>query len=65
MCPECGGGDVAINPYDFGICQETGYRDAGERFVCRGCGAAGDASELVSQENVLAPWQSCCQTPNF
>jgi len=25
---------------------ETGYRDAGERFRCRACGATGDAEDL-------------------
>jgi hypothetical protein len=52
MCPECGG-ELAITPYDFGVCRETGYHDAGERFVCRDCGAEGDASELSALE-VLA-----------
>jgi hypothetical protein len=46
MCPECGGGDLAINLYDFGTCRETGYHDAGERFVCLNCGETGDADDL-------------------
>jgi hypothetical protein len=47
MCPECGSGEVTVQEYDFGICRETGYHDAGERFRCRACGAAGEADELV------------------
>jgi len=46
MCPECGSSSVAIKPYDFGICTETGYRDAGEQFHCRECGARGDVDDL-------------------
>ena len=46
MCPECGSDDVRIEPFDFGVCRETGYRDAGERFICRGCGASGNADDL-------------------
>ena len=46
MCPECGSGEVTVQEYDFGICRETGYHDAGERFRCRVCGAAGDAEDL-------------------
>jgi hypothetical protein len=34
MCPECGSDSVHVHPYDHGICQETGYHDAGERYVC-------------------------------
>ena len=26
-------GNVAVHEYDFGICPETGYHDAGERFT--------------------------------
>jgi hypothetical protein len=46
MCPECGSTDIAIKQYDFGVCRETGYHDAGERFHCRACGATGDADDL-------------------
>ncbi len=46
MCPECGSDEVTAEEYDFGICRETGYHDAGERFRCRDCGAAGDAEDL-------------------
>jgi rubredoxin len=48
MCPECESFNIRIEPYDFGTCPETGYRDAGERFECRDCGAAGDVSEIGS-----------------
>ncbi len=46
MCPECGSNHVAIDRYDHGVCTETGYHDAGERFRCLQCGATGDASDL-------------------
>ncbi len=49
MCPECGSSQVTIEAFDFGICSQTGYHDAGERFRCRECGATGDASD-------------CCET---
>jgi rubredoxin len=47
VCPECGSDNIGVEPYDFGICRETGYHDAGERFVCRNCGATGDASDII------------------
>jgi len=50
MCPECGSGEVTIEEYDFGACPLTGYHDAGERFRCRACGAAGDVDDLVPVE---------------
>lgn len=46
-CPECLSGNVDVREYDFGVCQQTGYHDAGERFRCRACGATGDAADLV------------------
>ena len=46
MCPECGSTQVTIDAFDFGICSQTGYRDAGERFHCRECGAQGDADDV-------------------
>ena len=49
-CPECLSGDIAIHEYDFGICRETGYHDAGERFTCRSCGATGDADDLTAND---------------
>jgi len=48
MCPECESYNLVIKPYDYGICRETGYHDAGERFDCRDCGATGDVSDLAS-----------------
>ena len=45
MCPECGSNEVTVNAFDFGVCSQTGYRDAGERFRCRVCGASGDAAD--------------------
>lgn len=47
MCPECLSEDVELHDYDFGVCPQTGYHDAGERFRCRACGATGDADDLV------------------
>jgi hypothetical protein len=47
MCPECGSNNVRIEVYDFGVCHETGYHDAGERFECRDCGAKGDVAEVA------------------
>jgi rubredoxin len=52
MCPECGSDQVMIEEYDFGICSQTGYHDAGERFRCGACGAQGDADELVVAQPV-------------
>lgn len=46
MCPECGSEQVTVSKYDFGVCSQTGYHDAGERFHCHACGATGDADEL-------------------
>jgi len=50
MCPECGSLEIIIEEYDFGICPQTGYHDAGERFRCRRCGTTGDADDLVADE---------------
>jgi hypothetical protein len=41
-CPECGSTDFDIRAYDFGMDQETGYRDAGERATCLDCGFSGE-----------------------
>jgi hypothetical protein len=49
MCPECGSENVRAVPYDYGVCRETGYHDAGERYACRDCGAFGDADDLAMQ----------------
>jgi hypothetical protein len=52
-CPECLSDAVVIHEYDFGVCQQTGYRDAGERFRCRACGATGDVGDLVAEGQPL------------
>jgi len=58
-CPECGSDQVAIKPYDFGTCLETGYHDAGERYCCDACGAQGDVDDmqgaLISEPNAEVP----------
>lgn len=46
MCPECGSNNIRVEPYDYGVCRETGYHDAGERYTCRNCGGSGDADDL-------------------
>lgn len=46
-CPDCLSDDVEVRAYDLGICPQTGYHDAGERFRCRACGATGDADDLA------------------
>ena len=48
-CPECLGEHVEVREFDFGVCPETGYHDAGERFHCLDCGATGDADDLVTK----------------
>lgn len=48
MCPECGSDHISIEEYDFGVCSQTGYHDAGERFRCGACGANGDADDLCT-----------------
>lgn len=49
-CPECLSPRVEVRTFDFGVCRETGYHDAGERFRCLDCGAAGDADDLVVED---------------
>lgn len=49
-CPECLSGRVEVHEFDFGVCRETGYNDAGERFRCLDCGATGDADDLVAAD---------------
>jgi hypothetical protein len=46
-CPNCGSDDLRIEEYDFGVCRETGYHDAGERYRCLACGDEGDADDLA------------------
>jgi len=47
VCPACGSWKLIAVEYDFGICSQTGYHEAGERFRCTVCGDQGDADELV------------------
>lgn len=49
MCPECGSTEITVEDFDFGVCPETGYHNAGERFRCRACGATGNADDLMSE----------------
>ena len=49
-CPECLSEAITVHEYDFGICPETGYHDAGERFRCGACGAEGDADDLCAAD---------------
>ena len=46
-CPECGSTNLILEEFDFGVCRETGYHDAGELFRCRECGAKGDVSDAI------------------
>ena len=58
MCPQCGS-SVRIERFDFGVCSETGYQDAGESFECHKCGATGDADELTVEtprKPVVSEW---------
>lgn len=66
MCPECGSNNVVVNQYDHGVCPETGYHDAGERFRCLQCGATGDVSDVMQEPNarlqpdsVITPFSAC------
>lgn len=42
----CKGTEVNVTPYDFGVCQQTGYHDAGERITCATCGREVDVREM-------------------
>ena len=52
-CPACLGTDLRCETWAFGRDGETGYQDAGESFVCRSCGTAGEAGELVELPAVV------------
>lgn len=41
-CPECGSDALEGDEFDFGICPETGYHDAGQTYRCLDCGATGE-----------------------
>jgi hypothetical protein len=58
MCPQCGG-RVHVLPFDFGICPETGYHDAGEGFRCVECGATGDADDMAVPDNFPPQPETC------
>lgn len=47
-CQQCDSRDLRILPSDNGVCSQTGYRDASERWECRTCGAISDEDELVT-----------------
>ncbi len=51
MCPDCLSDNVETWEYDYGVCPQTGYHDAGERFKCHDCGATGDADDLVLRDD--------------
>lgn len=48
VCPQCESPEITITEHDGGICRNTGYRDAGEIFLCRKCGAKGGVEELLT-----------------
>jgi hypothetical protein len=52
MCPECGSDHISIEEFDFGVCPETGYHDAGERFRCGTCRATGGAADACPPAGV-------------
>ena len=51
MCPECGSDYVRAVRYDYGVCGQTGYHDAGEGYTCLDCGTTGDADDLAKQSS--------------
>lgn len=65
MCPQCGSNDIVIEQYDCGVCRETGYRDAGERYHCRECGARGGADEIDSTLHTGAGEATQCRRTNW
>ena len=46
-CPECLSVAISCVAFDGGVEADTGYHDAGEQFVCRDCGARGDAADVA------------------
>lgn len=52
-CPECQSTEIVCVLYAVAEA-ETGYREAGERFACRACGASGDASEVLTAPELPA-----------
>jgi hypothetical protein len=47
QCPNCGDrtGHYHLTTYDYGISRETGYHDAGERYLCKICGKSCDVED--------------------
>jgi len=54
MCPGCLSDDIEVSEFDFGICPQTGYHDAGVRFRCRACSATGDGADLI--QDAMQSW---------
>ncbi len=49
-CPECNSEHVSHFEYDFGVDQETGYRDSGERAKCLDCRFEAESDEFKTEE---------------
>ena len=62
QCPQCLSEDLAAYAYDFGVCPETGYHDAGERFQCRSCGATGPEEDILTDLKIPACRHSAWET---
>jgi len=45
-CPDCGSDDLNWHEFDYGVCCETGYHDAGVYMVCGNCGARHDEHDM-------------------
>lgn len=43
----CKGCAVSYHSFDFGVCSQAGYRDAGEYWTCEECGRVVDERELA------------------
>lgn len=52
-CPDCDSEKLTFAAYDNGAEADTGYQDAGERYICLDCGARGDAQDC---EPPAQPW---------
>lgn len=50
-CPECESEEFSTSPYDFGMDQETGYRDSGVRAGCSKCGHDADIEDFMRKVN--------------
>ena len=47
LCPQCFSSDLRPEPYDFGRCSQTGYHDAGVKYICQSCGTVSGEDELL------------------